>query len=101
MLPFPPRKRETVADILNSHHGLCYLKVSDVALDSGDRFWLRRSAFFEEQPPFLSRLASWVPVSGFSHGGKVHINSDVDWGDIEVIPEPDAAEWARVYKIGE
>lgn len=99
--PVPPGRRKTVADILNSHQGLCYLRVSDVALDGQDRFWLRRSAVFEERVPFVGKWSSWVPVSGFSHGGKVHTDSDVDWGAIRVLASPDPAEWARVYKIGE
>jgi hypothetical protein len=96
----PPTERKTVDDILNSYQGLCYLNVSDVALDGQDRFWLRRSAVIEDRIPSLRASSNWVPVSGFSHGGKVHTDSDVDWDQIQVLPDPDPAEWARVYKIG-
>lgn len=98
----PPAPQKTVADVLNSYQGLCYLHVQDVALDSQDRFWLRRSATFEEGPRRLTqRTSDWVPVSSFSHGGKVHTNAHVNWGKLNMIPEPDPAEWARVYKISE
>lgn len=92
-----------MADILNTHHGLCYLRVSDIALDEQDRFWLRRSARFKTDVPLglARKIPNWVPVSGFSHGGEVHAYSEAAWEKVQVIPEPDPAEWVRVYRMGE
>jgi hypothetical protein len=97
----PPAHPKIVADILNTHQGLCYIRVSDVALDEQDGFWLRRSAKFELIPGFGQKSENWIPVSGFSYGGKVHTDSDVAWEKLQSIPKPDPAEWARVYRIGE
>lgn len=91
----------TVADVLNTYRSLCYVSVGDVALDSLDRFWLRRSAVIQDGPFLPGNTKDWIPVSGFAHGGKVHSESDRNWDRIPRVLDPDPDTWARVRRTGE
>lgn len=98
----PPEPRKRVSDLLNtSHSDVCYIFIRDFRLDEQDNFWIRRAAFFEERIPREDMCkGNWIAVSCFNYGGKVHTNANENWGDIEVVSQPDPKEWVRVYPIG-
>lgn len=97
----PVDARKTVADVLNTFHGLTYVHVDDVVLDEDKNFWLRRSARIENGLSFPGDARrDWIPVSGFTHGGKVHTNpTDRNWHKTLKVYKPDREEWASVYRI--